>query len=150
MRTGPDRTALAALALGIAGVAVSGYLTVVHYGGVALACQQSSLIDCEAVTTSSYSLIPGTDLPVSLAGLAWALVVVGLASALLSGARGADVILLVWSAVAMIPVLYLVWAEIVIVHRICLWCTVFHAIVLGTLLAALVRLQGAAALEEQV
>lgn len=142
MRTGPDRTALAVLALGIAGVAVSGYLTLVHYGGAALACQQSSLIDCEAVTTSSYSLVPGTEVPVSIPGLLWAIVLVGLGVALLRGAgRPVDAAVLVWSALAMVSVLYLVYAEIVVIQRICLWCTIFHAIVLATLLLALARLQ---------
>ncbi len=142
MRTGPDRTALAVLALGIAGVAVSGYLTLVHYGGAALACQQSSLIDCEAVTTSSYSLVPGTEVPVSIPGLLWAIVLVGLGVALARGAgRRVDAAVLVWSALAMVSVLYLVYAEIVVIQRICLWCTIFHAIVLAALLLALARLQ---------
>ena len=149
MRTDAGRTALAVVILGIAGLAVSGYLTLVHYGGAALACQQSSLIDCEAVTTSSYSLVPGTDIPITIPGLVWSLVVLALAVALVRGAgQPANVALLAWSGLALLSVLYLVYAEVVVIHRICLWCTVFHAIVLGTLLAALVRLQGAAALEE--
>jgi uncharacterized membrane protein len=142
VRTAPDRFALAVVALGLAGLGVSAYLTIVHYGGAALACQQTSLIDCEAVTTSSYSIIPGTDLPVSVAGLLWSVVVLGLGVALARGAgRPAGLALLAWSALAMIPVLYLVRAEIVVIYRICLWCTVFHAIVLAVLLLALVRLQ---------
>lgn len=142
MRTGADRTALAIVALGIAGIAVSAYLTVVHYGGAPLACQQSSLVDCEAVTTSSYSLVPGTDVPITIPGLLWSLVVVALGVALARGAgRRVDLVLLTWSAVAMVGVLYLVRAEIVVVARICLWCTVFHVIVLALLLLALVRLQ---------
>jgi len=144
MRSVPDRTALAVVALGVAGIGVGAYLTIAHYTGAALACQESSLIDCEAVTTSSYSVVPGTTVPVSVPGLFWAIVVVGLAIALARGAgRCVDLALVAWSAVAMVPVLYLVRAEIAVIYRICLWCTVFHVIVLAVLLLALARLQAA-------
>lgn len=142
MRTGADRTALLVVALGIAGLAVSAYLTIAHYTGSALACQESSLVDCEAVTTSSYSLVPGTTIPVSVPGLLWSVVVIALGLALARGAkRRVDVALLAWAAVAMVPVLYLIRAEIVVIYRICLWCTAFHLVVLAVLLLALARLQ---------
>jgi uncharacterized membrane protein len=142
VRSDPDRTALAVIALGVVGIAVSAYLTIAHYTGAALACQASSLIDCEAVTTSSYSLVPGTTVPVSVPGLLWAIVVIGLGVALARGAgRRVDLALVAWSALAMVPVLYLVRAEIAVIYRICLWCTVFHLVVLAVLLLALARLQ---------
>ena len=142
MRTGPDRGALLVVALGLAALAVSAYLTLAHYGSVGLACQQGSLVDCEAVTTSTYSLVPGTQLPITVPGMAWSLLVVALGLALARGAgRAAELILLVGAAVAMLGVLYLVRAEIVVIGRICLWCTIFHALILATLLVALLRIQ---------
>lgn len=146
MRTGTDRTALAIVALGLAALAVSAYLAIAHYAGTPLACQESALIDCEAVTSSTYSLVPGTGIPVSLPGLLWSIVVVGLGVALLRGgtARPLDLALAGWAGLALLAVLYLVRAEIAVIGRICLWCTVFHVIVLAVLLLAVARLQRAA------
>lgn len=145
MRSGLDRSALLVLLLGLAGLAIGLYLTVVHYAGATLACTQTSLIDCEAVTTSSYSLVPGTGIPVSVPGMAWSLLAAAIGALQLRGARrGLDVVLAVSSGLALVGVLYFVRAEIVVIGRICLWCTAFHVIVLVTLLVALVRLQRAA------
>lgn len=151
MRTAPDpsagrrldRVLVAIVALGVAGFAVSAYLTLAHYAGATLACQENALIDCEAVTTSSYSLVPGTQIPVSVPGLLWSAVVVaaGLLALAGRGSRLLDVGLAVWAGGALLGVLYFVRAEIVVIGRICLWCTVFHVIVLVVLLLALTRLQ---------
>ncbi len=153
MRSGPgprvdhglDRLAVAIVALGVAGIAVSAYLTVAHYAGATLACQESALIDCEAVTTSSYSLVPGTQLPVSVPGLLWSALVVAAGLLALAGrrTRALDVGLALWAAGALLVVLYFVRAEIVVIGRICLWCTAFHAIVLVVLLLAFARLPSA-------
>ena len=144
MRGGPDRSALALLVLGFAGIVVAVYLTIAHYGVTSLACEANSLIDCEAVTTSSYSLVRGTTIPVSVPGLLWSIVVVAAGVALLRGTTGArrlEVGLLAWSGLALLGVLYFVRAEIVVIGRLCLWCTVFHVIVLAVLLLVLARVQ---------
>ncbi len=146
MRGGPDRSAFAVTVLGLAGMLVAVYLTIAHYGVTSLACQANSLIDCEAVTTSSYSLVPGTTIPVSIPGLLWSVVVVAAGLALLRGADGTgarrlEIGLLAWAGVALLGVLYFVRAEIVVIGRLCLWCTVFHLIVLVVLLLAVARLQ---------
>lgn len=144
MRSGLDRSALLVVLLGLAGLAVGLYLTLVHYAGAPLACTQTSLIDCEAVTTSSYSLVPGTDVPVSVPGMAWSLLTAAIGALQLRGPRrGLDALLAVSSGLALVGVLYFVRAEIVVIGRICLWCTAFHVIVLATLIVALVRLQRA-------
>lgn len=150
MRDGPDRSALAILVLGLAGIAVAAYLTIAHYGVTSLACTVSSVIDCEAVTTSSYSIVPGTTLPVSVPGLLWAVVVAATGAVLLvrGPIRGLEVGLALWSGLALLGVLYFVRAEIVVIGRICMWCTAFHLIVLVTLLLAIVRLQGSEAAED--
>lgn len=138
-----DRTTLSVMALGVVGLAISAYLTLVHYAGAALVCQQSALVDCDAVTTSTYSLIPATSVPVSVAGLVWSAVVIALGAALARGGprRPLEILLLVWATGALVAALSLIYAEIVIIGRICLWCTAFHVVVLGVVLIAIVRLQ---------
>ncbi len=66
-----DRPAIGLVVAGIAGVLISAYLTVTHYAGGTLACVSAAFVDCDAVTSSSYSLVPYTEIPVALAGLVW-------------------------------------------------------------------------------
>ena len=46
-----------------------------------------------------------------------------------------------WSLVGMLTVLYLVYAELVRLHRICAWCTALHVMILVIFLVTLVNLQ---------
>ena len=131
-------------AMSVVGVAVSVYLTVVHYSGAALVCTQGGLIDCEAVTTSSYSVVPGTLVPISLAGLLWfvvsgSLAVVGTRSDA-TWPRAAH---LAWTAAGVAVVLYLVNAELAVIGRICEWCTVLHVLIVATFFVALARFRDA-------
>jgi hypothetical protein len=48
---------------------------------------------------------------------------------------------LLWSALGMLFVLYLVYAEIVALHSLCEWCTVVHLLTFATFLLALNRWQ---------
>lgn len=127
------------------GVAVSAYLTIVHYAGGELACTVTSIIDCEAVTKSSYALVPGTQVPIALAGIAWFLVSGGLALAALRvdppWLRSAHV---AWAASGVVVALYLINAELTVIARICEWCTVLHVLIVATLFVALARLRDAA------
>jgi uncharacterized membrane protein len=53
----------------------------------------------------------------------------------------------------MLSVFYLVYAEIVALHKVCAWCTVIHVTILAMLLLAVIQWQGAsddeAELEEE-
>lgn len=142
-----DRAALAIAFAGVPGLVVSAYLTAAHYSGTPLACVTSGLIDCAAVTSSSYSLVPFTEIPISLAGLAWSAAsttagVVALRGSEPSWLRPAH---LAWSAAAMAVVLYLIRAEIVVIGRICEWCTVLHVLIATTFFLALWRMREASA-----
>ena len=124
------RAQLAAIALSVAGVGVSIYLTVLHFAGVVPACPLAGSINCEAVLSSSYAMIAGTTVPTSAAGIAWFGV-----SALLWGRRfGA--FHLAWSAIGLLAVVYLVFIEIVRLGTICLWCTAAHLLVIAILMIA--------------
>ena len=132
------------LVMAVVGLAVSTYLTVSHYQGTPLACTVSSLVDCAAVTSSSFSLIPGTSIPISLLGIVWSVISGGLAAAVIWRSRGSFAwIQALWGSAGMVVVLYLVYAELLVIHRICEWCTVLHAAVLITFLLGLAQLSPA-------
>ena len=105
-------------------------------------CTQSAGIDCNAVTTSSYSLVPGTAIPVSLPGMLWSLAVVAAGAVTLRAdppwLRPA---LLAWSSAGLVVVLYLVNAELAVIHAICEWCTALHLLIAGTFFLALARMR---------
>jgi uncharacterized membrane protein len=120
------------LLLCVAGLAVSGYLTLEHFdASVTLSCPDTGTINCQKVTTSQYSSLLG--IPVALLGLAY--FVVGMFLLLPSAWRSPDPALiysrLAWAALGVLMVLYLVWAEFYGVNAICLWCTSVHAITLA-------------------
>lgn len=137
---------LALLILGLLGVADAIYLTIVHYDDqVTLACPSTGFVNCANVITSKYSYVPGTSLPITLPGMFWCLVVVVLA--LIGLKVGADTRWLkigefVWTLLGMLTVLYLIYAEIVLIRNICLWCTALHGLILVMFLIALARLPG--------
>lgn len=139
---------IAVLVMALAGLGISAYLTAVHYAGVPLACTAGSVVDCSAVTTSSYSVVPGTSVPVTVPGLLWFAVSAGLAlvalRAELEGAPASSRLAaaaVLWSAAGLVGVLYLVWAEAARLHRLCEWCTAAHLLVAASLVVGLVRLQ---------
>jgi uncharacterized membrane protein len=123
------RLAAACLVVAAAGLAVSIYLTAVHYTSPeVLACSASGIIDCDAVTTSSQSVLLG--IPVTVLGIAF---FVGMLVMNLPTLWRSDSPTLRWGrfgavAAGMVFVLWLIYVEIHLVHAICLWCTVVHAL----------------------
>src|SRR5947199_4321682 len=103
---------LACLSLGI-----SIYLTIVHYNSnVPVICSTSGLVNCENVLTSSYSVVPGTTIPVSIPGILWSVVALALPLAVLKFGpelRQIRVAEIAWGIFGILTVLYLVYAEIV-------------------------------------
>lgn len=126
-----SRLQLAALLAGVAGAAVSIYLTVLHYVGVVPSCPVTGPINCEAVLSSPYSVIGGTSVPTSAAGIAW------FAVSAVIWTRSVRWVHLAWSAVGLATVIYLVFVEIVRLGAICLWCTAAHVLVVAIALIAL-------------
>lgn len=153
LRAEPAVPALMLMAL--VGIAISIYLTSVHYLKTPLACSTTGLIDCETVLASRYSVVPGTDLPITLPGMFFFVVSLGLAGvALASRWRGQPeptrlrLAHVLWSLFGLVFVLYLVYAEIVKLNRICAWCTGVHLLTLLTFLVALHRLQQGALMDD--
>ena len=137
------------IAFALAGIGVSAYLTVVHYAGVAPVCTAGGVVDCGVVTSSSYSMVPATSIPVSLLGIAWFAVSGGMALMALIAARQGSaepaslrIGHVLWAVIGVIVVLYLVYGEIDLRH-LCEWCTAVHVLVVASLLVAIGRWQRA-------
>jgi uncharacterized membrane protein len=131
--TAPPRWAPAvSLALALTGLAVAAYLTIAHYTASSiLACSSSGLVNCELVTTSAESRFLGV--PVALLGLLWfvAMTVLCLPAAWRSTDRRVHQLRVLASVVAIVFVLWLIYAELIIIGAICLWCTAVHLITFG-------------------
>jgi uncharacterized membrane protein len=109
------------------GIGIATYLTIAHYDThVSLVCAAKGAIDCQAVTTSPQSKVFG--IPVAPLGLAY---FVGMIPWNLPVAwRLADPRIkigrLIYGLAGIGFVCYLVYAEAVIIKKICLWCTGVH------------------------
>jgi len=126
------RLKVAAILASVAGVAVSIYITLLHYVGFVPACPASGAINCEAVLSSPYAVIGGTAIPTSAAGIVWFAI-----SAVL-WIRPPGPLVLAWSFLGLLTVVYLLFIEIVLVGAICLWCTAAHAMVVVLVVLAMV------------
>jgi uncharacterized membrane protein len=119
-------------ALAVIGLAISAYLTWVHYAGIEPVC--SGISDCERVQNSSYAELVGV--PVAVLG------VVGYAAILASlWARVEVTALLAYLAVAFSG--YLTWAEVFRIDAICQWCVTSAIVTLLIAVLATVRALGA-------
>ena len=120
------RGATAALAL--AGVAIAGYLTWVHYAGLEAVCVGGSG-GCERVQSSAYAELAG--IPVAVLGLAAYLTI--LASLALPEQAGRTVAAFV-SLVGVGFSAWLTYVELFEIEAICQWC-VASAVVMTALAA---------------
>jgi uncharacterized membrane protein len=133
---------LATLVLSLFGLGVSIYLTIAHFDtSVALLCSDKGFVNCAEVTTSPTSMVFGI-FPVAVLGLAFYVFMTVINSPWAwrwqlgdgHGAHGAVAWIharLPWIrlgslVVGMCFVLYLIYAEIIDIGAICLWCTSVH------------------------
>ena len=127
------------LALAAAGLAVSVYLTLVHYTTtVKLACSTTGVVNCEKVTTSPQSMIAGV--PVALLGVVFFVVAAALCLpvAWRSQAPAVRAARVGWMVAGVAMVLHLVYAELFQIDAVCLWCTSVHVITVILFAAVLV------------
>lgn len=130
------RVTVLRLALSVLGLGIATYLTLLHYfTQVPLVCSVSGIVDCSAVLTSPQSVILGV--PIAIFGLVWFLGSTGLS---IAGMRGSTAsrgrlrsVWTVWTALGALSVVYLVYLELMVIGRICLWCSGVHLIVLSML-----------------
>jgi uncharacterized membrane protein len=122
--------AIAGLAL--VGLAISAYLTWVHYAGIEPVC--TAISDCERVQSSDYAELVG--IPVALVG------VVGYAAILASLRMRVEVTaMLAYLGLAFSA--YLTWAEVFRIEAICQWCVASALVALAIAVLATLRALGA-------
>ena len=106
------------------------YLTIAHFTtSLILVCSGHGLVDCTKVTTSTESELFGV-LPVAVLGLAFYVFMVAINSPWAWRWKRPEIYPLRLASViiGMIFVLYLLYAEIIEIGNICLWCTSVHVI----------------------
>jgi uncharacterized membrane protein len=115
--------------LSVLGLAISTYLTVVHFTSVAnLYCVTTGVFNCAKVTTSPQSYFLG--MPVAVLGLGYFIVSVGANSpwSWRSTSRLVQGVRVALSGLGMAFVLWLVSAELLIIKNFCLWCSGVHIV----------------------
>jgi uncharacterized membrane protein len=118
------------LVLSVLGLAVSVYLTVEHYtSSTTLACPDTGALNCLKVTTSEQSAVFGV--PVALLGLLYFSVMVVLSLLWRTTRREVRLGRLAFTAVGVLFVAWLVYAELFTLDAICLWCTAVHVLAVG-------------------
>ena len=127
------------LLLAVAGLGLSTYLTYVHYAEPrSLSCPDTGVINCTKVTTSPESVLFGF-LPVALAGALYFLAMAALVTpwAWRGRSRLVPAARIVGAVGGVGMVCYLIYVEAVVVHALCLWCTVVHVIAFALFIAVL-------------
>ena len=126
--TGSRPLAIAIALVSVLGIAVAGYLTVIHYTGASSIC--AVVHGCEVVQKSDWSKLAG--IPVALLGLVGYVVILGsLAVRGEAGLLGGAVVALGGFGFSM----YLTYREAVSINAWCMWCVI--SAVLMTVLAIL-------------
>ncbi|HWD96838.1 MAG TPA: vitamin K epoxide reductase family protein [Acidimicrobiales bacterium] len=117
---------VASFVLSLIGLALSIYLTITHFQPQALVCSGTGFIDCAKVTTSAQSEILG--IPVAILGLANYTLMTALNSpwAWRARSRWVHVARFALGIISICFVLWLLYAELIIIGNICLYCTGVH------------------------
>jgi uncharacterized membrane protein len=120
---------LATFALALVGLGFSIYLTITHLHPAALFCSDKGLVNCNAVTTSTQSKVFGI-FPVAELGLAYYVFTAAINSPWAWRMRRREVrwIRLASTVAGMGFVLYLLYAELIQIGNICLYCTGVHIV----------------------
>jgi len=124
---------VAACLVALAGVAVAGYLTWVHYDEAALVCVAGG--GCETVQQSSYAELAG--IPVALLGLVSYVLVLAL---LLWDAPTARLGAASLAFVGLAFSVYLLVLQLFVIDAVCIWCAV-NDVLIAPALAVLTALR---------
>ena len=138
----PPWAVVTTFTLSLIGLAFAVYLTITHFEPQALFCTDKGFINCGVVTTSSQSRFLG--IPVAFLGLGTYVVMTVLNSPWGWRARNywIHVARFVIAIISMCFVLWLLYAELIIIDNLCLYCTGVH-IVTFALLIVLTRVSPA-------
>ncbi len=129
---------IAIFVLSVVGVLVSAYLTYAHYTeATVLACPETGIINCAKVTTSAQSHFLG--MPVAVLGLVFYIAFAGVNFPTLARSRRLDALRFAMSGGSVLFILWLIYAELVLINNICLWCSVVHFVTLVIFFANVYR-----------
>jgi uncharacterized membrane protein len=78
-------------------------------------------------------------MPVSVLGLAFYIVFAGINFPTIPRSRNLDILRFVMSAGSVLFILWLIYAELVLINNICLWCSVVHLVTLVIFFANVYR-----------
>lgn len=126
MRTNSRLTAIS-LALALIGIAVSAYLTLVHYRDDLLVCAVGG---CHTVQKSPYAELEGV--PVALLGLGMFVVLTGLLFVRRARPVWGDSITLATFGLVLagaVFAIYLTYLELFVIHAVCQWCVLTAIII---------------------
>jgi uncharacterized membrane protein len=127
-----DRPSLAASILTLIGLGVAGYLTYIHYEGIAPVCSTGG---CERVQASSYAEIGAV--PVALLGLI-GYVAIGI-SLWIKGDVGRALTFLL-ALIGFGFSAYLTYLELFVIDAICQWCVASAVLMTALLITSILRL----------
>lgn len=116
-------------ALSILGLAASAYLTIAHFTSSSiLVCPSTGTINCAKVTSSNQSYF--LHLPVAIWGLLFYVFLTIINSPAGFSREALRIPRLGSMLLGIAFVLWLIYAELLIINSICLWCTSVHLITL--------------------
>jgi uncharacterized membrane protein len=130
--------------LSAVGMLDSVYLTYDHYrlasGATGSVCDINDRFSCSNVNGSPYSAVLGV--PTAFLGFVWFLAALMLAwLARRSYLKKSEFYLFLWCALGIMFVAWLVFAEIILIGSICLFCTLVHALVAAMLVVSFLVLE---------
>ena len=126
--------------LALIGIAIAGYLTIVHFRESLLVC--SGISDCETVQTSQYAEILG--IPVALLGLLCFIALFGLAVVRIIQPERADIITMIMFVMVVGSIgfyIYLTYLELFVIGAICQWCVASSLLMVGMLVTESIQLR---------
>ena len=120
--------------LSLIGLGLSTYLTITHFEPQDLFCSDNGFVNCGVVTTSAQSRMLG--IPVAFLGLGTYVVMTVLNSPWGWRARNywIHVARFVIAIFSMCFVLWLLYAELIIINNLCLYCTGVHIVTFALLI----------------
>ena len=128
------------MVLATVGIAIAGYLTIVHFRESLLVC--SGISDCETVQTSQYAEILG--IPVALLGLLCFVALFGLAVVRIIQPERADIVTMIMFVMVVGSIgfyIYLTYLELFVIDAICQWCVASSLVMIGMLVTESILLR---------
>ena len=129
LQPGPHWAVYTTWLLSLVGLGLATYLTVAHYeGSQILACSDSGLVNCAKVTSSAQSYFLGV--PVAVLGLISYVIFSIINSPWVWKMKNywVHVARMALSVGSMVFVLWLIYAELIIINNVCLYCTGVHIV----------------------